>query len=1584
MHSLVNRSAALLFLVAIVSTLSIRAADLTTWPSQYTIRPWETAKLTPADVVGPDGIVYPDFTGVGVTGGIPDINNATVRATYTVFNVKDYGALGNGSADDDVAVAAASSAAAANATGTNKTILYFPTGTYLLSNPIVFSQSNVVIDGDGPASTILKIVTDSSITSGSLLTLKKTVGWTAYLAATAKIERGSNTATFDLDLVANGYAVGSWIRIQPTVSGPGTTMSDRFSNPDNYMVYTKPIEHTGRTFYAKITALNNATRTLTFDRTFTHDYFVDETPQLRRVPALLEYGGIQDLAIETLAATATIEPFSIENAANCWIKNIKSTKARNWPLILIGVTRSEVRDSQFLGTWVNIDSGGNAYLGWSQNSTDSLIDNCQASDLRHMAIFQQANRCVIRNSSFTGQSVTSPQLHGNFPHENLIETSVFDNVRPGGTTTQGLTAYASDGAATLRHGVEGPRNVFYNNRVNSGMGTVMLSGIKEGLIFAYNRVLKNNDVEGRPAFNITDRSFDGIARGNIFQAVTSLPFMSFEDPTCTGWSVTDNKIYGSNGYLYEGDSEPELNHNNRFFSAGTTPDAETTPEVASIYDWQKTNANTARLVLVIDRRTVTDTGGTTTGTVVRVKASTASSLTVALSPDIAGLSLPATVTIPAGVVSANFTLTGTNVSGGETLVTVTAAAIGLMSDTEKVAVLDQDVPQPNFGGYKWPVYPSGLPAHWKAGNFGQVTVAGTQTYTPGTDTWSITGGGVETFASHSSLARSGRRFVYQTMDGDGEIRARITAATGERQVGLMITDDESTVTDFVFIEPSGRVYSSSNNNQVPHGAPIGHSSAGLKVLPQWLRLKRTGFVFTAYKSTVTSPASEADWTQIASFNMYLYNGTEYKSPAILDQRMHYGMFINSGSATTAASATFTGVALTGTIVPIDTGGTTIPDAPSALAATAASASQIILTWTDNADEETAYRVERSADGTTGWTQIATLAANSVSHADTGLAPSTTYHYRVFATNAAGDSAASSTANASTPILVQTITFGPLPAKTVLDADFTLTGSASSGLAVSYASDNPAVATVSGDLVSIHAVGDATITASQPGDANTTAATPVPRLLTVTKVPQTITFNPLPTKAPDVPDFALTGSASSGLTVSYVSSNESVATVTGNLVNVIGVGTTTLTASQAGNASYAPAENVTQSLVVASGALILYEPFNYAVGANNPDPDGGANSGNGLPAANVGGTPAGVSTGLRSNWGATTDVVAGLAYSNGGYTLATSGAAARINNATWGGQPFIYRNMTADPFLSTRVGGVNTGNLGVDGSSLYVSLLASTSSATEAAFRLSLKYDGSANFYLLNTATGWALNNNGTSNVVATSAPLTLNTPTLMVLRFDFVAGTGDSVRLWVNPPLGAALGTPNATVSNLSFPGFSNFQTRPAVANAMILDELRLGTSFEAVTPYAAPATGVQTFRTTHGLAADGSQDLLMPAGDGVQNILKFAFNMLGAGAGQASTLTSPNYAQLTSDGAAGLPFVGMDGAGRLQLTFIRRKASSMPGVSYSVQFSNDVGIADPWAVNASASESVTSLDATFERVTLTDSIVTTTKRFVRVRVTIE
>ncbi len=155
----------------------------------------------------------------------------------------------------------------------------------------------------------------------------------------------------------------------------------------------------------------------------------------------------------------------------------------------------------------------------------------------------------------------------------------------------------------------------------------------------------------------------------------------------------------------------------------------------------------------------------------------------------------------------------------------------------------------------------------------------------------------------------------------------------------------------------------------------------------------------------------------------------------------------------------------------------------------------------------------------------------------------------------------------------------------------------------------------------------------------------------------------------------------------------------------------------------------------------------------------------------------------------------------------------------------------------------------------------------------------------------------------------------------------------------------------------------------------------------AQEASGLTSFRATYGLATNGSGDLLTPAGDGVANLLKYAFNMLGNGSGQAPNLTTPNASVLTPAGIAGLPYVGIGTGpddGKLQITFIRRKVSSNPGISCTVEFSNDLGVTDPWAVNPSATEGTpVSLDSTFERVTVTDSA-TPTKRFARVKVTAE
>ncbi len=86
--------------------------------------------------------------------------------------------------------------------------------------------------------------------------------------------------------------------------------------------------------------------------------------------------------------------------------------------------------------------------------------------------------------------------------------------------------------------------------------------------------------------------------------------------------------------------------------------------------------------------------------------------------------------------------------------------------------------------------------------------------------------------------------------------------------------------------------------------------------------------------------------------------------------------------------------------------------------------------------------------------------------------------------------------------------------------------------------------------------------------------------------QTITFGSIDSKKYGDADFNLSAVSDSGLTVSYTSLDESVATVTGNSVHITGVGTTTITASQPGNDEYIAAANVTQELTVSKGTASI--------------------------------------------------------------------------------------------------------------------------------------------------------------------------------------------------------------------------------------------------------------------------------------------------------------------------------------------------------------------------------------------------------------
>ena len=91
---------------------------------------------------------------------------------------------------------------------------------------------------------------------------------------------------------------------------------------------------------------------------------------------------------------------------------------------------------------------------------------------------------------------------------------------------------------------------------------------------------------------------------------------------------------------------------------------------------------------------------------------------------------------------------------------------------------------------------------------------------------------------------------------------------------------------------------------------------------------------------------------------------------------------------------------------------TIPADPSPLEAYASSATTVELTWADNSNDESGFRLERSDDGV-NFAEIASLPANNSSYRDNSLVPDTLYSYRARAWNAEGSSSYSNVATAAT-------------------------------------------------------------------------------------------------------------------------------------------------------------------------------------------------------------------------------------------------------------------------------------------------------------------------------------------------------------------------------------------------------------------------------------------------------------------------------------------------------------------------------------------------------------------------------------------
>jgi hypothetical protein len=142
----------------------------------------------------------------------------------------------------------------------------------------------------------------------------------------------------------------------------------------------------------------------------------------------------------------------------------------------------------------------------------------------------------------------------------------------------------------------------------------------------------------------------------------------------------------------------------------------------------------------------------------------------------------------------------------------------------------------------------------------------------------------------------------------------------------------------------------------------------------WLEIDSTGTNITAYNDTGLEPGTAY------SYRVFAHND-----------------FADSDYSNTDQAATMD--------VP--------PSAPVDLSATAVSADQIDLAWTDTASNENGFSIEQSLSGTDPWLEIDYSGPNSTTYSDTGLDQATSYFYRVFAYNTAGSSGYSNTGHATT-------------------------------------------------------------------------------------------------------------------------------------------------------------------------------------------------------------------------------------------------------------------------------------------------------------------------------------------------------------------------------------------------------------------------------------------------------------------------------------------------------------------------------------------------------------------------------------------
>jgi PKD repeat protein len=158
-----------------------------------------------------------------------------------------------------------------------------------------------------------------------------------------------------------------------------------------------------------------------------------------------------------------------------------------------------------------------------------------------------------------------------------------------------------------------------------------------------------------------------------------------------------------------------------------------------------------------------------------------------------------------------------------------------------------------------------------------------------------------------------------------------------------------------------------------------------------------------------SGSTDPDGT-IATWAWSFGDGTSGSGPVITHVYSAAGFYVATLTVTDNGGASNT----TSASINVTPGASSVPTAPTNLAASSSTRARINLTWINTATTNaTSITVERCTGSTcTGFAAVAQLAGTATSWTDSGVKSRSTYRYRVSASNAAGRSPYSNIASAT--------------------------------------------------------------------------------------------------------------------------------------------------------------------------------------------------------------------------------------------------------------------------------------------------------------------------------------------------------------------------------------------------------------------------------------------------------------------------------------------------------------------------------------------------------------------------------------------